>query len=82
MLLKNIFDGPDGIFVTFSDIRRMKSILMPSNAASLTGEVLRQLGDEGLRWATQSGRWERLTITFAFYAYSDLLSVISLAYPC
>ncbi len=44
---KTYLIGPGGISVTFSDIRRMKSILTPSNAA-LTEEVLRQLGDDGL----------------------------------
>ncbi len=56
---KTYLIGPDGISVTFSDIRRMKSILMSLNAA-LTEEVLRQLGDEGLSRATQSGRWEMM----------------------
>ncbi len=39
--------GCDCITLTFSDARRMKSILMPLNEA-LTEEALRQLGDDDL----------------------------------
>ncbi len=44
---KTYLIGPDGISVTLSHVRRMKSTLMLPNVV-LTEEILRQRGDDGL----------------------------------